>query len=213
MTADSGRKKRRRVGGLLVGVLLALLCQSVAWVAANALIVTKRLERADAIVVLSGSSTYVERAQWAARLYNGGRAPRIILTNDGLLAGYSHELDRNPFFVELAKSELKRAGVPSDKIEVITKVGENTYQEATFLRAYSIGHNLRSVLIVTSAYHSRRAFWVFERVFSGTGITLGIEGPPPGLQTPRPATWWLHRLGWKLVLGEYLKLIYYAWRY
>lgn len=183
------------------------------WLAARALIVTRRLDHADAIVVLSGSATYVERAQWAARLYNEGRAPRIILTSDGLRGGYSRQLDRNPLFVELAAAELQRAGVPADKIEVITRIGKNTYDEATFLRDYSTRHNLRSLLIVTSAYHSRRAFWVFEQVFQGTEITLGIEGPTPGIQTPRPATWWLHKLGWKLVPGEYLKLVYYVWRY
>lgn len=212
MAAKSGKanKKNRGVVALRVGVVL-IIAWPFSWLAAKALIVTRRLEHADAIVVLSGSSTYVERSQWAARLYNDGRAPRIILTNDGLLGGYSSEIDRNPFFVELAKAELQRAGVPTDRIEVITKLGENTYDEATFLRDYSTRHNLRSLLIVTSAYHSRRAFWVFERVFQGTEITLGIESPPPGIQTPRPATWWLHKLGWKLVPGEYLKLIYYAW--
>ena len=213
MTAATGRKNRSGVVALRVGVLLVLVWLPGAWLAANSLIVTRTLEHADALVVLSGSATYVERAQWAARLYNAGRASRIVLTNDGLQGGYSHELDRNPFFIELAEAELKRNGVPADRIDVITKVGDSTYMEATYLRDYSTQHKLRSLLIVTSAYHSRRALWVFERVFRGTEITLGIEGPPTGLQTPRPATWWLHRLGWKLVPGEYLKLIYYVWRY
>ena len=213
MSAEGITKNRRRVVLMRVGFLLVVAWLPFSWLAAKALIVTRRLEHADAIVMLSGSSTYVERAQWAARLYRGGRAERIILTNDGLRGGYSHELDRNPFFIELAETELKRSGVPADKIEVITKVGDSTYMEATYLRDYSTQHNLHSLLIVTSAYHSRRALWVFERVFCGTEITLGIEGPPTGVQTPRPATWWLHRLGWKLVPGEYLKLIYYAWRY
>ena len=38
---------------------------------------------------------------------------------------------------------------------------------------------------------------------------IGVDSAEPGEQSPRPATWWLHRLGWKLVPGEYLKLIYY----
>ena len=207
------RKKRRSVVALCLAVILIIAWLPFSWLAAKALIVNRGPEHADAIVVLSGSSTYVERAQWAGRLYNDGRAPRIILTNDGLLGGYDRQLDRNLSFVELAAAELQRAGVPAEKIEVITRLGQNTYDEATFLRDYSTRHNLRSLLIVTSAYHSRRAIWVFERVFQGTEITLGVEGPPPGIQTPRPATWWLHKLGWKLVPGEYLKLVYYAWRY
>jgi uncharacterized SAM-binding protein YcdF (DUF218 family) len=213
MTGKSETKISRGVVAVRVGVLFVILWLSLSWMAAKALISTRKLEHADVVVVLSGSSTYVERAQWAARLYHDGRASRIILTNDGLLGGYSSQLDRNPFFVELAVAELQRAGVPADKIEVITKLGRSTYDEATILRDYSTQHNLRSLLIVTSAYHSRRAFWVFQRVFHGSEIQLGIEGPPPGIQTPKPATWWLHGLGWKLVPGEYLKLVYYAWRY
>ena len=53
---------------------------------------------ADAIVVLSGSSTYVERAAWAAQLYREGRAPVIVLTNDGLISGWDHREDRNPYY-------------------------------------------------------------------------------------------------------------------
>jgi uncharacterized SAM-binding protein YcdF (DUF218 family) len=213
MTAESARQNRRGRLALRVGVVLIIASFPFSWLGAKGLIVTRRLERADALVMLSGSATYIERAQWAARLYKEGRAERIILTNDGLLGGYSAEIDRNLFFVELAEAELKRAGVPADRIEVITRLGANTYDEATFSRDYATRHNVRSLLIVTSAYHSRRAFWTFERLFHGTHITLGIESPPPGLQTPGPAFWWLHKLGWKLVPGEYLKLIYYAWRY
>lgn len=213
MTAENVRKTSRRVVAIRVVVVLIIVWLPFSWLAAKALIVTSRLEHTDAAVVLSGSSTYVERAQWAARLYNEGRVQKIILTNDGLLGGYSHELDRNLFLVELAKAELQRAGVPADRIEVITKLGNTTYDEATFLRDYSTRHQLRSLLIVTSAYHTRRALWVFARVFRGTEITLGVEGPPPGIQTPGPATWWLHTLGWKLVPGEYLKLVLYRFRY
>src|SRR5437762_2686897 len=72
--------------------LIALLCMSVApvlaWAAARLLIVKSELAAPDAIVVLSGSSTYIERSNWAARLYREGRAPVIILTNDGLIGGW-----------------------------------------------------------------------------------------------------------------------------
>lgn len=190
-----------------------LLWIAIAWLAARALIVNKELEHADVLVVLSGSSTYIERAQWAARLYHDGRASKIVLTNDGLQAGYSASRDGNPLFFELSEAELKQAGVTTERIDVITKPGNSTYDEAIYMREYASKHNLNSLIIVTSAYHSRRALWVFENVFRGSGITIGIESPPTGLQTPQPISWWLHWLGWKLVPGEYLKLVYYAWRY
>ena len=213
MPQDGKIKTRRSVLIVRTIVLLLLVWIVVAWLAARTLIVTRRLERADALVVLSGSSTYIERAQWAARLYHEQRAAKIILTNDGLQAGYSAKIDGNPLFNELAKEELERAGVPADRIEIITKPGSSTHDEALFLRDYSTQHSLRSLTIVTSAYHSRRALWIFERVFRGTATAVGIESPPTGLQTPPPGSWWLHQMGWKLVPGEYVKLIYYVGKY
>jgi len=41
-------------------------------------------------------------------------------------------------------------------------------------------------MIVTSAYHSRRALWTFQRVFSDSGVKLGLDPVPTGQQTPGP---------------------------
>jgi len=185
----------------------------VAWLAARSLIVRAELSSADALVVLSGSSTYLERTSWAARLYSEGRAPLVILTNDNVRGGWSVAEQRNPLFVELAAEELKRKGVPAEKIETILEAASGTYEEALRLRQYSVAHNLRSILVVTSAYHSRRALWTLRRVFEGSGIEIGLDTPGTGIQTPAPATWWWHPAGWQIVPGEYVKMIYYWMKY
>jgi hypothetical protein len=96
---------------------------------ANILIVEKPLEHADAIWVLSGSSTYIERNQEAARAYKTGIAAKIFLTNDGGEAGWSQSEQRNPPFVELAKRELIDQGVPEEAIEILPKLVESTKDE------------------------------------------------------------------------------------
>ena len=194
--------------------LLTLIAGTViAWVAAKALIVRSDLVRADAIVVLAGSATYLERTDWAARLYKEGRAPVVILTNDNVQSGWSVAEKRNPLFVELAAEELRRNGVPAEKIESIPEAASGTHEEAVRVREYSVAHNLRSILVVTSPYHSRRALWTLRRVFEGSGIEIGLDGPGTGIQTPAPTTWWWYRLGWKMVPGEYVKLVYYRLKY
>ena len=185
----------------------------IAWVAAKALIVRSDLARADAIVVLAGSATYLERTDWASRLFKEGRAPVIILTNDNVQGGWSVAEQRNPLLVELAAEELRRRGVPAEKIEVISETASSTHEEALRLRDYAINHDLRSILIVTSSYHSRRALWTLRRVFEGSGIEIGLDTPGTGLQTPVPAAWWWHSSGWQIVPGEYVKIIYYRIRY
>jgi len=184
----------------------------VSWLGARWLIVRAPLERADAIVVLSGSGTLRERVERAARLYAEKRAPKILLTTDNRQGGWSSREQRNPYFHEIAIRQLSRLGVPTENVEVVTPPVDSTWDEATVLRDYAKTHNLRSILIVTSSYHSRRALFTFRNFFAGTDTQVGIDPVETGIQTPRPATWWLHQRGWELVLVEYLKLIYYLCR-
>lgn len=200
----------RRVA--VAAITLALL-PLFAGVIARLLVVRVPVSKADAIVVMSGSATFRERARHAAALYNQGRAPRIVLTNDYLKSSWSEEEQRNPYYYERSREELRRAGVPDDKIAVIMVPITGTYDEAVVLKKYSEANQLSSLLIVTSAYHSRRALWSFRHVFEGTGKLIGMDPAEPGIETPAVATWWLHRLGWEMVPKEYGKLVIYRFRY
>jgi uncharacterized SAM-binding protein YcdF (DUF218 family) len=208
-----GRKPRHRHRLLLIAVVGVLAWPLFAWLAAQSLIVKSELTPADAIVVLSGSSTYIERADWAARLYRDGRAPVVILTDDKLISGWNRTEERNPYFYELAAKELQKRGVPAESIRVVEEPALGTYYESLNVREYATSHNLDRLLVVTSAYHSRRALWSMRHACASSNIEVGISAPPPGWQTPSPWTWWLHRWGWRVVAGEYAKMIYYRWRY
>jgi uncharacterized SAM-binding protein YcdF (DUF218 family) len=205
---------KRRAWRISLFALAGLAAWSlIAWIAAEKLIVSSELPQADALVVLAGSSAYVERTRRAAQLWHEGRAPKIILTNDNERGGWSNELQRNPLFIERAAEVLSRAGVPESGIEMLSQVVSGTHDEALLLRQYAESHRMRSILIVTSAYHSRRALWTFRKAFEGSGINVGLTAVEPGLETPMPSTWWLYPNGWKVVGGEYLKLIYYWFSY
>ena len=193
--------------------LFVLACAwCAAWVAARMLIVSAPLERADIVVVLSGSSTFIERTHLASELYATGRFPRIVLTNDNSQGGWSESLQRNPYFQERARWELERLGVPSSAIETIATPVTSTYDEAVALKSFAAAHGFHSILLVTSAYHSRRALKTFQHLMAGTDIICGVASPPPGWQTPRSATWLFSVQGWRMVPLEYLKIIYYRWR-
>lgn len=202
---------------MLVVLALAAVWPPLAWGAARWLAAgagsPPQAAPADAIVVLAGSSTYAERARRAAALFGEGRAPRVVLTNDALKGGWSEAEQRNPLFVERAAAELRRAGVPADKIEIIWRPVASTYEEGARLREYAAERNLRSLTVVTSAYHARRARWTLRQALRGSGVAVEVEGVAPGEQSPAPSTWWLHRLGWRMVAGEYLKLVYYRLAY
>jgi uncharacterized SAM-binding protein YcdF (DUF218 family) len=190
-------------------IFFALAWPVLAWLAAEALIVNAEPTRADALVVLAGSSTYIERTHQAAQLFKEGRAPKVILTNDNQESSWSAEMQTNPLYVQRAASELKLCGVPEEEIEIVPETVSSTREEAARVREYAASSGLHSILVVTSAYQLRRARWTFNQVFAGSGVSISFSGVPPGDQTPRPLTWWLHRRGWRMVAGEYVKLAYY----
>jgi len=200
-------KRWRRI---LLGLLVFIVAwEVVAWVAARALVVDADLSSADAIVVLSGSSAYVERTRKAAELYREGRAPLVWLTDDHTRGGWSSALQRNPYFVERATEELIKSGVPAERIRIVPGVASSTRDESLIVRGYASAQGVRSVLVVTSAYHSRRALRSLRQSFAGTGTTIGLHAVPASSN----AFWWLHPEGWRSVAGEYVKLIYYWFKY
>jgi len=184
-----------------------------AWAGAKFLITEAPLDKADAIVVLSGSANYRERTREAAKLFFEGRSQRILITNDNARGPWSSADQRNLFFYERSLEELRNAGVPSQSIEVLMEPVAGTFDEAEVVRNYAQERALQSLLIVTSAYHSRRALWVFSKVFRGTGVRIGLFVVAPGGESPEPATWWLTLRGWRLVPTEYVKMIYYVMAY
>ena len=196
-----------------VAFLLPIAVWLSAWLAARCLIVNAPLEHADGIVMLSGSSTFVERADLVAKIYRSGVAKKIILTNDNRQGGWLSSEQRNPFFYERARWELERLGVPAENIEVIGPNVSSTQEEALALRDYVKAKGLHSIVVVTSGYHSRRALQTFHRVLDNSGVEVGLVAVPPGWQTPKPSVWWLSVRGWLTVPNEYLKMIYYWIQY
>ena len=206
------KKPSRIFKFLIIFVFLITVWIFFAPLLAERLIVEKILEKADVIVVLGGSSVFIERTQKAAQLFKQGIAPKIVLTNDGTNAGWSKKEWRNPPYVELAKQSLIGQDVPDEAIEILPEQVNGTVDEAKLLQKKARENSWKSVLIVTSAYHTRRALWTFEKVFAETEIAIGIASAPTGQQTPSPFYWWLMPSGWRMVAGEYVKSLYY-WVY
>jgi uncharacterized SAM-binding protein YcdF (DUF218 family) len=178
---------------------------------ARYLAVEKPLQSADAIFVLSGSEDYVERTHEAAKLFKAKVAPKIFLSDDGLQGGWHQKERRTPFFVELTRWELIAMGVPVEAIEIMPTIVAGTNDEANLLVKVCAKRNLRSLLLITSPYHTRRTLWTFERVVSRSNLPLeiGIKFHFNEEEIPYSFKWWLSIKGWKTVGAEYAKTFYY----
>ena len=176
---------------------------------ATALIVEKPLDHADAIIVLSGSATYKERTRKAVELFKQGTAPRIFITDDGTRSGWNSGEEKNIPYVDLEQRELLAGGVSPEAITVLPGTVAGTDDEAKKLAEEVTARPLEKVLVVTSAYHSRRALRTFEKILARKYVEIGIAHPPTGEQTPQPNYWWLRPRGWQTVAGEYVKSVVY----
>lgn len=101
--------------------------------------------KADVLVVMGGGST--ERPQRAAELFKAGEAPLIVCTGLG-------DADAN-------QSCLTNAGVPESAILLESK-SRTTRENAQFSIALLHAHGVKSAIIVTSWFHSRRALACFQ---------------------------------------------------
>ena len=73
-------------------------------------VVERPLSQADTLVLMAGSLR--TRASTIVDLYHSEIAPRILLTNDGILGAWSQREQRNLYQVEWTKEFLVERGIP-----------------------------------------------------------------------------------------------------
>jgi hypothetical protein len=151
--------------------------------------------KSDAIVVLAGE-TYRRPAR-ALELLNRGYAPRLIL--DVLADSRIYQWTQP----ELAEKYIR--GLPEGKSITICAIhGLSTKEEAGEAGRCLESVGGRSILLVTSDYHTRRALSIFSREAPTHEYSVAAANDPRefGVQ------WWRHREWAKTNFCEWLRL---AW--
>ncbi len=186
--------RRTASAGIAVSLAMAALFadEPARW-----LIVADPPRWADAAVVLAGDPDY-ERTKTAVRLLLDGQVGLLILTGGEPGPGDSATSLRD---VAL------RAGVPAEKIRM-EQVSRSTYGSMVAIQPILDQERIRSVVVVTSPYHQRRAFWTARRTLRGVEV-LNQPADPAGW---KPDGWWRTRWGRRIVFGEYARLAYYVLR-
>jgi uncharacterized SAM-binding protein YcdF (DUF218 family) len=168
--------------------------------AAEGWIIDDPLVRADAILVLSDDNFYADRATRATQLYRQGMAP-VVVASGRRLRPYAG-------IAELMEHDLVERGVPKDKIVRVAHDADNTKDEALALAQFSAQRKWRSVIVVTSNYHTRRARYIFTRVFPA-GTAVRVTGAPDGDFDPE--RWWQKRLSIKELTRELAGMVVAIW--
>lgn len=158
-------------------------------------LVVNQPRKSDVMVVLAGETD--RRPVRGLELLDQGYAPRLILDVPAETKIYQwSQLDIARKFVE----ELPQASA----ITVCPIYGRSTRNEAQDVGRCLQGTNARSILLVTSDYHTRRALSIFERALPANySIAAAFDAGEFGVQ------WWRHREWAKVNFEEWLKLVWW----
>jgi uncharacterized SAM-binding protein YcdF (DUF218 family) len=163
-------------------------------------IVEDTLERADALIVLSDDNFYADRATRAAELFREGKAPVIVASG--------RRLRPSAGIAELMEHDLVERGVPREKILRVSHDADSTREEAEALARVAKGKKWHSVIVVTSNYHTRRARYIFRRVFPQE-LEVRVASARDG--DFDPAAWWEKRRAIKELMRELAGMVVAMW--
>jgi hypothetical protein len=189
---------------IILLIFIVLLHKPVFIAMAKVLEVPRSDEKCDVIVVEGGPAFSEYFVTQALKAYTSGQAEKIILV--------LHTYDLKPTifgisnyrpFVEAAFDSL---GIPKEdyKLLMLDVPDPYTYNSAVAL-ADTI-KNIESLLVFSDNFHMRRSYLTFKKVFEPKGVKVFPYTYDIYLNSKN---WWTSGNGWRRVLSEYIKLIFY----
>jgi uncharacterized SAM-binding protein YcdF (DUF218 family) len=166
-------------------------------------VVEDRPERADAILVLGDDNFDGDRAAEAAELFREGLAP-LVIASGRMLRPYAG-------IAELIARDLETRGVPTAAIMRFPQQADSTREESLALRDLAAKRGWKRVLVVTSNYHTRRARYIYRKVFPQQVSVLVVPARDSNYD---PDRWWETRQGRKIFFLEsvgYLTAVWELW--
>lgn len=188
---------------VLILFLFALIFRS----AGNFLVREEPLYKADAAIILMGSIT--DRVLQASDLYQEGYFEKLILVEENmgpveaLVIRGAHLISNT----EQCRQAAIDMGIPDTCITVLPGRASSTQMEAMITHEYLLTHpEIKSLLIISSAPHTRRAAMIFKKVMKQNGQVEILTSPSiySGFQ---PAGWWRSRESTQEVVYEYIKIV------
>jgi hypothetical protein len=173
---------------LLIAVVLASQAARFLWI--------DDPQESDAIVVLAGETNL--RPKRGLELLRQGIAPRMWID----------VVNSDEFFDQSLVSVAQKyaAGLPEgDRVKVCAIDGLSTAAETMDVRRCLQSAGIHRVLIVTSAFHSRRALIIFKHRLPEYEFSVAAANDPKQFGT----AWWTTREWAKTTFEEWTKLVWW----
>lgn len=175
---------------ILIGTIW-FFSDDVKYILITRLIVSDPLEKCDCIVALGGENI---RKREAVRIFKEGYGKKILFTG-----------------FEVTKDDYERYGLKQGEYIYPVKSAFNTYEEAQVVKEIAKKHNFKSVIIVTSFYHSRRASETFKNILSKEHIRVIVH--PVFWKNFDIKNWTKNSYLRKAVIIEWLGIYFYRFEY
>jgi len=161
--------------------------------AGDALVVSDPLRVVDAVIVIGGDG--IERIATSRRLLQDGYGQWLVISGGPYGRGLNSAVTM--------RRQALTSGVPPARI-LVDDTSESTTDNAEMTARLMTSHGLRSGVVLTSPYHTRRVGVIFSRVYRRMGLMVRVLAVDDGHF--RIERWWTRPDDRRLVVREYLKL-------
>lgn len=146
--------------------------------------------KADAIVAITGGQGRLEEA---LKLFRSGKARYLILSGVDASAAL-----KDIFFMETWKKRRLPPGI------ILERRSANTYENALETKGIAEALGLKSLILVTSLYHMKRALYTFKRIIPGMKVcSYTVESKNFKRE------WWKDSRSIYILLTEFIKFYWY----
>jgi len=166
--------------------------------AAKYLYCKDELKPADVIVVIPDSETGYS-VDYGVKLLKEGWAKKDRIILSGGVATWKYT------WASLMQEQALSLGVPRNAI-LLEEKSASTKENAIFTKDIIKRHGYTSLILVTSAYHSKRANKIFEKIM---GNEIKVLSAPSEESKFRFENWWKRERDRRAVLIEFFKLCWF----
>lgn len=180
----------------------------------QSLVLNEKPTHSDAVVVLCVGVEYYPRLIEAAELFREGFARKVVI-NGNRKTDVLRSLEKKGFekccpWYENSLRILSMLGVPREKVVCISaEDAYDTVSEAQVVGGKLIGQGFTSIIITTSKFHSRRAHFIWTKMYTNQMSICSVSAK---MDPYEPQGWWKEGRQIRWVMAEYGAWIYYWWK-
>jgi uncharacterized SAM-binding protein YcdF (DUF218 family) len=199
---------------LILGTCVVFFSEAILRNAGSVIVVDEKPSKSDAVIVLNTGDEYYPRLIQAADLYRLGLAEKVVINGNRktdtlrMLEAKGFE-NCCPWYADSVRILSLLAVPEKDIIWISAEDAYDSMSEAAAVGKELIRQNLRKVIITTSKFHTRRAKFIWKKMYVNQ---LNIVMVSAKMDPFDPAKWWQDGRQIRWVLAEYGAWVYYWWK-